>query len=628
MMEIDVMDEAKPVFSHIVKRYERDLADPAKSMFEETIKVIDELHKNFPGQGVLAAGNAPPLAEHWYTRLAAGITKWATHPDTTLNFDRLSQVCRRKQDFMYIFHASGYRNMGHLNWLLANPEPDGRVTGDIRVDSKKVIVLLALLSLDDLTDDLLSLTFKLDKRVLIQLVLGWLNQRTILTEQGEKNRGLLLTSGHLIEDQDILDQDIGRIVNASMYASYASHPKKHEIKRAFHRLLTNRMSNAGINTRASENKKTKRPVVMVVHERFQQGHAMFRSYAPLIRGLTDRFDVSAVADDQHIDESSHDLFEKIYGLKNRETHSIPQIAELILKQKPDIVYYPSLGMSHWTVMLANLRLARIQVVSQGHPATSMSKELDYAFVNPLDGDPTKIYSEIVLMGERDVSFELRHDLPEDLPQIPEPSQREVRIAVNSKVMKLSYRLFEVCKRIQAAATVPIRFQFFPGEVGWHYDGICAAIKSQLPGAEVIEYKDYVDVLTDLSKCDMALSAFPFGNTNSTVDTCLLGLPTVANFGPETPAQTDKMVLKAAGFPDWLVCADDEAYFQTAMKLIEDPELRRSIVNGIDRDTVRKRLEATKTGNTQPELSDMLWHVYQYHEKILESGNRIIKYADL
>ena len=76
-------------------------------------------------------------------------------------------------------------------------------------------------------------------------------------------------------------------------------------------------------------------------------------------------------------------------------------------------------------------------------------------------------------------------------------------------------------------------------------GYQPSIKRRIPEATVARYTNYREFLETIATCDLSLAAFPFGNTNSTVDTSLLGLPTVALFGPEPPAQTDKRVIEAA-----------------------------------------------------------------------------------
>ena len=137
------------------------------------------------------------------------------------------------------------------------------------------------------------------------------------------------------------------------------------------------------------------------------------------------------------------------------------------------------------------------------------------------------------------------------------------------------------------------------------------------------YCVYGDFLEAMCKCDLALAAFPFGNTNSTVDTCLLGLPTVANFGPESPAQSDRMVLATAGFPDWLVAKTDEEYYEKALSLINDVDLRQSVVKGVTRRKVRERLfDMAAFDGERDSFADMFWYVYRNHETLQSTSQRV------
>ena len=100
----------------------------------------------------------------------------------------------------------------------------------------RAAVLLAFISLDDVSDELMAAAFRQPPNVLLVLVIGWLNQRAVLTSRGEKNRGLLLTNGQLLEQAVLEDKHIGLLVNAWMYCSYATHPNKHDIKIWFNKL--------------------------------------------------------------------------------------------------------------------------------------------------------------------------------------------------------------------------------------------------------------------------------------------------------------------------------------------------------------------------------------------------------
>jgi hypothetical protein len=619
----DLAEPGRLTFSEIVVAHEKEMLNPEADRFEATIGTVDRLREHCEHHGLLSSGNSQFAVDHWYTRLASAITDWALHPEETLNADKLEKLIRRKNEFVYIFAASGYRNMTHLISQLSRSTTKGKLT----IDGKKIVVLLGLLGLDDLSDELISLGLNTQPQVRRHLMLGWLNQRAVSTRRGEENRSILLSAGDFIEEAQISDPDIGLVVNAYMYTSYASLPTKHAMKASFNRLLEKRMLQAGIGPTTLKTLNRKRPRIVLLLERFRHQHAMFRSFGPYIRGMRDTFELIGIVEDENIDIEAESLFDEVHKLARRGQKSVKSISGLIEKLAPDVVFYPSLGMSHWTVMLSNLRLARIQIIGQGHPATSQSSHIDYVVVPKMHGDPTSLYSERVLMCESPVVFDIHSSLPETLPPRVVPSDREVRVAVNSKVMKLSYRLLEICERLSVEASVPVRFFFFPGEFGWYHDGISALIKQKLGSAEVFPYQAYDDFLKNVASCDMALAAFPFGNTNSTVDTCLLGIPTVAHYGPEVCAQTDETVMAAAGCPSWLICDSDEKYFTTALELINDAEKREDVAKGLLARSVRERLTVDFTDNGVTEIRDLIEHVYKYHDQITTDGVRLIKWSE-
>ena len=159
---------------------------------------------------------------------------------------------------------------------------------------------------------------KLPHQILLHLFLGWLNQRAVVTERGEKNRGILLTSSSLIDAAELTDREIGLAVNSYMYSSYASHPQKHDYKATLNQFFVKQSTGGNIVPTKSKVRKTDKPTILVVHERFTSTHAMFRSYAPLIRALRHRFHVTALVETNYIDAQSEALFETVQ--KSTPTH--------------------------------------------------------------------------------------------------------------------------------------------------------------------------------------------------------------------------------------------------------------------------------------------------------------------
>ncbi|MDG2271377.1 MAG: hypothetical protein P8L39_03670, partial [Halioglobus sp.] len=431
----------------------------------------------------------------------------------------------------------------------------------------------------------------------------------------------------LLRDAKIDITDVAQLVNAWMYSSYAVDANKHAIKNWINRLIVNLMASAGITPKVVERQVKERPKILVIHERFLTGHAMFRCYAPPLRSLKPYFHTVALADASMIDSAAEEIFDEVITLETPRP-PVDELVALIQEQDADVIYFPSLGMSHWTVMVAALRLAPIQIMTHGHPATSKLETIDYAYMCELEGDLSLINSERVITGPETAVFDSHTNLPSILPALLPPSNREVRIAVNSKVMKLSWRLLEVCKRIEREATAPVRFSFFPGERHAWLDGLDAAICAQLPSATVVPYVGYQTFLDEMCKCDMALAAFPFGNTNSTVDTCLLGLPTVVHFGPESPAQTDWLVLRTAGLPRWLVCDNDEDYFKTALRLVNDPSARTEAMGGLTRPQLYQALIKDQQRVSSEPFGEVIHQLYRHHDTISASPNRVFNYETI
>ena len=153
----------------------------------------------------------------------------------------------------------------------------------------------------------------------------------------------MLTSGHLLAEARITQSDIEQVVNAWMYCSYASEPRKHEVKKWLNHLLLTCLTQTNVEATAVKYETKSRPKILVIHERFSQKHAMFRCYAPLIRTLGKYFDTVALADSALIDEAADSLFDEVLRLEKKRP-SLEQIIELIQAQKADVIWYPSLGM--------------------------------------------------------------------------------------------------------------------------------------------------------------------------------------------------------------------------------------------------------------------------------------------
>lgn len=266
-----------------------------------------------------------------------------------------------------------------------------------------------------------------------------------------------------------------------------------------------------------------------------------------------------------------------------------QIRSVADERSPAALYMPSVGMFQSTMFLATLRLAPLQLMALGHPATTHSKNMDYVVVEEdYVGDPA-CFSEKLLI------------LPKDgLPYVPSGAAREIepifnegrnviKIAVCATVMKLNPHFLWTLANITRAAKKQVEFHFLIGfshgltaihvrKILHNYLGDYLRFYGHQP------YPQYMEVIRN---CDLFLNPFPFGNTNGIVDTVSAGLVGVCRTGREVHEHIDEGLFRRLGLPDWTITSTNQEYVQAAVRLIENDEERTALRKAlVARDAVK------------------------------------------
>jgi hypothetical protein len=267
-------------------------------------------------------------------------------------------------------------------------------------------------------------------------------------------------------------------------------------------------------------------------------------------------------------------------------------------------------------------LAPIQLMTIGHPATSMSEQMDYVILGENTRDSAGSFNEVVVIRPGRGYYESHPGLPATMPVRMHKKDGVLDVAVNGIAMKLSHRIIDICERLRKESPKPLRFHFFPGEKGVRQDGIRSLLTRRFPDAMVYPYMSYPDYLQALARCDLVLAPFPFGNTNCTVDASVLGLPTVAFVGPEPHSQTDKGIMQKLELPTWLLADNDKDYYLAALRLISDDTERASIGRHLQEINVRKRLFSLSEGEKTDTFYATVRWIYDHHERIVASGKRV------
>src|SRR5690606_33653530 len=162
--------------------------------------------------------------------------------------------------------------------------------------------------------------------------------------------------------------------------------------------------------------------------------AMYRCYHSRIQALRGDYELILVTAPDDYDEVSAKDFDQVVeiteGIKN-----IANTVKEVVKLEPDLIFFPSLGMAKWTTLLGNLRVARYQVMSYGHPASAFSKYIDFGTCDLLDTetDYQKFFQE-KLIPVFDNNLNLApHPLYNRNMQRTPSEDGVVRVAVNSSL---------------------------------------------------------------------------------------------------------------------------------------------------------------------------------------------------
>lgn len=574
-----------------------------------TIRSDDPAEKNY-------------VADEMYTRLASLLSLWASCLEGDLIIEDLCEVALYKEVFASIFYNSGFRGFSHLKTYLSEKSPGGTFV----IPQHKLLIYFVFIHLDDLEPDYLKLALQLNEMHFTVLMMSWLNLPMVLTSQGESNRAILFEKSSILSKVNPNRSFMATIMNAWMYCSYSPSTNKRVIKSNLNKMIENYITANGIAAPKVKYAVGKgKPKLLVIHERIGRNHAMFRCYLPYFQTLAEYFDVYSLAEEPLDDESLSGVFPKHIVCK--DSGDIKVILSQIADISPDIIYYPSLGMSHWTIYLANMRLAPMQFMSCGHPESSFSKTIDFIFTGAIIPGVEDKVSENLLMSEELRYFAAKHSAIDKFTiNTSKHGDGRTHIALNCAAMKISSEFVSALKRIKAELGDSVKFHFFPAGHGIFNDGYRASLYRLFPDAIVYSSMPYEQFLNKIAACHFCMSPFPFGNTNSTVDAILIGVPVVILKGYEIASYCDYMITETFKLSDILICETVDEYVRKAISLAKDKEMNASYHQRVAQVNAMSYFDVSK-----PEFGAYILQVYtklnmyksKNHKKIVWGSDRIL-----
>ncbi|MGL4859142.1 MAG: cobalt ABC transporter permease [Enterobacteriaceae bacterium] len=515
------------------------------------------------------------------TRLAGAITELFARPDFALTDDGFVRLMLYYRWLAMIFAVSGY---GHADHIIFSHN----IAGGGRTDS---------LTLNENTFKIFCLSYYPDSQIELQLDELWnydwkhtvvllfclLSCRALPTQAGHDKREKILAwlpkAMKSLETTDFLP--IPLLHEGYMFSSYADIPGKHGMKKQLNRLIRNTLIKLGYKDVTTPPPVREKPLAFIILEWFNSRHSLYRTHSISLRALGEKYTLCAIGVETMLDDKTRQLFDDVHLFDRNEVFN--KAIVLAQQQRPDLVYYISVGMFQHTVYLSNLRLAPLQIASYGHAASMFSTQLD-AFMAEED-----MVGDLACFGERVAALPVGSipyvdlNLIEPLPtrQIESSANRDphkpVRVAVPAAIMKINPGFLHTLRQIEERSRVPVQFCFYMvSSVGIIHDYMSSAIKEILPDAEVNTQFTLPEYLQRMCSCDLFANPFPYGNTNSLVDVVALHIPGVCMNGPEIHTRIDAALFARMGMPAELTANTPEEYIKGALHLIKDHPWREML----------------------------------------------------
>lgn len=422
---------------------------------------------------------------------------------------------------------------------------------------------------------------------------------------------------------------------AWMLCTYASAPGRHDLKPALNVLVRGMLQREGIVARPLPERggaSRGKPTLAVVSETLFAEHAIFKTYAHFLRQLRRRFRLVLVTIAGYADDAAKALFDEVIAPKwppgvawSSEffLDLVPRVEVL----KPDVVYYPAVGLSAFTVALCNLRLAPLQIASVGHPATTRSPEIDAMVMGHAYFADPALFSERVLVLRSSGALFQPHagETPPAVSVRDDPDV--VRVAIPATPMKINAGFLDMLGRVAKASGRRVEYRFFPNLSGVRHLDCARQIGARLAGARVFPRLDHDRFMAALADCDARFGTYPFGGANTGVDGFLAGLPTLVAEGPEPSSRTDSRLIRLFDLPDWLIAEDGKSYEKAALRLIADDKTRARLARKILAAGPEGVLFSAEQQRYPTDFVDAVWWLHEHRERVMASDKRAWTDAD-
>lgn len=592
-------------FEQVVKNREYETA------CNELLSILSQLDQQFGGISDIEFDYPPQLNALesdkivlFCTRMAVAVSELFCDKNWVLHDYGRQEFLTRQRWLALIFATSPYLNADHVLQTY-NIKPERQNPNEIFIEpTANALNKFAVMYLPE-SNVLLNLDgmWALNPSLCASLCFALQSPRFIGTEQAFSKRAAILQwlPPKLAELPNLDNLPSAISHDVYMHCSYDLAANKHDVKKSLNQVIRRHLLGYGWQDRTNQAIGTHqgKPVMVVLLEHFHASHSIYRTHSSSMIAARQHFYLIGFGGGA-VDEAGRAVFDEFHLLQGDSVfEKLNQIKQLCEQFNAAVFYMPSIGMDLTTIFASNTRLAPIQAIALGHPATTHSDFIEYVVVEDDYVGSEACFSEKLLRLPKDA---LPYVPSAFAPQSVEYRLREnpevVQIGIASTTMKLNPLFLETLKTIRDRAKVKLHFHFALGQsYGITHPYVARFIKHYLGNdATAHPQAHYHSYLTTLHQCDMMLNPFPFGNTNGIIDMVTLGLVGVCKTGAEVHEHIDEGLFKRLGLPSWLVAQTVDEYIECALRLAENHTerlaLRRHIIEN-------SGLQTLFSGNPNP-----------------------------
>lgn len=297
-----------------------------------------------------------------------------------------------------------------------------------------------------------------------------------------------------------------------------------------------------------------------------------------------RFEVSVILIDSGRRDSMTERFARAADRFVTVSGDIPAIRERIAALELDILYYTDIGMDPCSYFLAFSRLAPVQCVTWGHPATTGIDTVDY-FISHQECETTQSlqsYSEklFCLSSEAACACYARPDLP-----VSGKSREELGVKVSGTLylspqppFKMHPDFDQILARIlerDPEGTIVLLRGVAPDAEKLLHERLQRAMGQRVSRIMFLDPLPFPDYLALLSQADVILDTPHFSGGSSTVEALAVGGVVVTLPSPYLKGRLSYAWYRRIGVHETIARSADE-YVDIALRLGTDREYRKHV----------------------------------------------------